>query len=140
MSARAGAALGFSWTLGDIALLGFAVVGAACLFFGLFVLQATVCFWTTESLELMNTMTYGGVESAQYPLAIYAPWFRRFFTFVVPLACVCYFPMLAILGREDPLGSPVWLQAASPLAGVLFLLAAIRIWHFGVRHYTSTGS
>ena len=41
--------------------------GGICLFFGLIVVQATVAFWTTETLELMNTMTYGGVESAQYP-------------------------------------------------------------------------
>jgi ABC-2 type transport system permease protein len=121
-------------------LLVFALVGGACLFFSLFVLQATICFFTTESLELMNTMTYGGVESAQYPIAIYAPWFRRFFTFVVPLACVSYFPLLAILGRRDPLGSPFWFQCASPAAGVAFLLAALWIWRAGVRHYTSTGS
>ena len=106
----------------------------------MFVLQATLCFFTTESLELMNTMTYGGVESAQYPLAIYAPWFRRFFTFIVPLACVSYYPMLAIVGRADPLGSPLWFQYASPGIGVSFLFAAMLLWHAGVRHYTSTGS
>jgi ABC-2 type transport system permease protein len=128
------------WTPGSIGLLLFSLVGGACLFFGLFVVQATICFFTTESLELMNTMTYGGVESAQYPIAIYAPWFRRFFTFVVPLACVSYFPILAILERPDPLGTPFWFQCASPAAGLLFLAAAILAWRFGVRRYTSTGS
>ncbi len=44
-----------------------------CIFAGLFVLQATMCFWTIESLEMMNILTYGGVEAAQYPLAIYSP-------------------------------------------------------------------
>ena len=35
--------------------------GAACafLFYGLFVLQATLAFWTTETLKIMNTVTYG---------------------------------------------------------------------------------
>jgi len=136
----AASALDVSWTLPHAALLLFSVVGGACLFLGLFVLQATICFFTVESLELMNTMTYGGVESAQYPLEIYASWFRRFFTFVVPLACVCYFPMLAILGRDDPLGSPLWFQCASPAVGILFLVAAIGAFGLGVRRYTSTGS
>jgi ABC-2 type transport system permease protein len=136
----AAGALDVSWTLGDFALLGFALVGAACLFFGLFVLQATVCFWTTESLELMNTMTYGGVQSAQYPLVIYGAWFRRLFTFVIPIACVSYFPVVAILGKSDPLGTPYWLQCVTPFAGIAFLLAAIGLWRVGVRHYTSTGS
>jgi len=132
--------LAVEWTPGSVALLLFAIAGGVCLFFGLFVLRATLCFWTTESLELMNIMTYGGVESAQYPLSIYSAGFRRFFTFVVPLACVSYFPLLAVLGREDPLGSPVWFQWAAPAAGVLFLAASIRFFRFGMSRYTSTGS
>lgn len=132
--------LDVAWSPGDAALLLFAITGGVCLFFGLFVLRATLCFWTTESLELMNTLTYGGVESAQYPLVIYSAWFRRFFTYVVPLACVCYFPLIAILDRPDPLGTPVAFQCAAPLAGVVFLLAILRFFHFGIGRYRSTGS
>jgi ABC-2 type transport system permease protein len=132
--------LDVSWGIGSVALLLFALAGGVCLFFGLFVLQATLCFWTTESLEMMNTMTYGGVESAQYPLVIYGDWFRRFFTFIVPLACVCYFPLIAILERTDPVGSPLWFQCAAPAAGVVFLLACFGFWRVGVARYTSTGS
>lgn len=77
---------------------------------------------------------------AQYPLTIYRPWFRRFFTFVIPLACVNYFPALAILGRPDPLGMPVFLQWIAPLIGVGFLVVTLQVWKIGVRHYRSTGS
>ncbi len=132
--------LGVDWGAAETSLLLFALAGGACLFFGLFVVQATICFWTVETMELMNTMTYGGVESAQYPLVIYGKWFRRFFTFVVPLAAVCYFPVVGILGRPDPLGSPLWFQYAAPTAGFAFLAATLGIWRLGVRRYTSTGS
>lgn len=89
----------------------------------------------------MNTVTYGGTETGQYPLSIYAPWFRRFFTFVVPLACVTYFPVLAILGRDDPVAaSPEWFRWAAPLVGLVFLQATLQVWRVGVRHYRSTGS
>ena len=88
----------------------------------------------------MNTLTYGGVESAQYPMAIYHATFRRFLTFVVPLACVSYFPVVGVLGVADPLGSPRWLQYLAPLCGILFLSACLVLWKWGVRHYTSTGS
>jgi ABC-2 type transport system permease protein len=77
---------------------------------------------------------------SQYPMAIYRPWFRRFFTFVIPLACINYFPGVAILGRPDPLGTPIPVLWLSPLAGPLFLLVALQIWRIGVRHYQSTGS
>jgi ABC-2 type transport system permease protein len=135
----AGSALHLPWTPGRLGLLVAAIAGAACLFYGLIVLQATLAFWTIESLEVMNILTYGGVETASFPLAIYERWFRRFFTFAVPLGCVCYYPMLAVLDKPDPWGAPAWVGWVSPLAGVLFLLLALRIWRLGVRHYCSTG-
>jgi ABC-2 type transport system permease protein len=126
--------------VGQWLLLGWAVLGGVCLFVGLVILGATLCFWTVESLEIMNTLTYGGAETAQYPLSIYHPDFRRFFTYVVPLGCVAYFPVVAALGVEDPLGSSRTFQVLSPLAGILFLGLCIGVWRLGVRKYTSTGS
>jgi ABC-2 type transport system permease protein len=125
---------------GQIFLLLFTIVSAVVFFYALFIFQATLSFWTTESLELMNTLTYGGVETASYPLAIYRPGFRRFFTFVVPLGCISYFPSLAILGIDDPLGSTRLMQWLAPLTGYAFFGAALLAWRFGIRHYTSTGS
>jgi ABC-2 type transport system permease protein len=61
-------------------------------------------------------------------------------TFVVPVGCVTYLPMLAAMGRTDPLGAPGWVLPLAPLAGFAFLGLALFIWRFGVRHYTSTGS
>ena len=132
--------LDLDWHAGNIGLLGLTVVGGVYFFFALVVLQATLAFWTTETLEIMNILTYGGVESAQYPMSIYQATFRRFFTFVVPLACVSYFPLVGVLGLDDPLGSSRLFQYLSPLCGVLFLLGALGVWQLGVRHYTSTGS
>src|ERR671928_195342 len=88
--------------LGHLLITGAAILGGACLFYGLFVLQATLSFWTVETLEIMNTVTYGGTETGQYPLTIYRPWFRLFFTFVVPLVCLNYLPANALLDRPDP--------------------------------------
>jgi ABC-2 type transport system permease protein len=134
-----GSALDINWTLPQLGLLFASIAGGVCLFSGLFIQQATLCFWTTESLEVANCTTYGGVEAAQFPLIIYHPWFRSIFTFVIPLATINYFPVHAILGRTDPLGSTPLIQWLSPLAGVVFLLASLRFWKFGVKHYTSTG-
>ena len=136
----AAAALDIAWSPVKIILTVAAIMGGACLFYGLFVFQATLAFWTTETLEIMNSLTNGGVFAAQYPLTIYRTWFRRFFTMVVPLACINYFPALAILDRPDPLGTPVFLQWTAPGAGVVFFLVALQVWKLGVRHYTSTGS
>ena len=127
--------LHITWSPARVGVLLFAILGGACLFYGLFVLQATLAFWTVETLEIMNTVTYGGTETAQYPLPIYRPWFRRFFTFVVPLACVNYLPAEAILGLAPTLWP--WL---APSVGFFFLYVTLQIWKIGVRHYRSTGS
>jgi ABC-2 type transport system permease protein len=132
--------LDVAWSVPHIALLALTVMGGVCLFIGLLVLEATSAFWTTESLEVWNAFTYGGVTMSQYPLAIYRPWFRRFFFFVIPIGCINYLPGVAILGRPDPLGTPISLQWIAPLAGPIFLATCLQVWRFGVRHYQSTGS
>lgn len=127
-------------TLQNILLLAWSVLGGVCLFLGLLMIQATICFWTVESIEMMNVVTYGAVFTAQYPLSIYQEWLRKFFLYGVPLACVAFIPILGVLGRNLDFGYSavqVWL---APLAGPLFLLISLRIWHFGVRRYCSTGS
>lgn len=138
--AYASVAAPIDWTPAAVALALFCVAGGVALFLGILVLQGTLAFWTVESLEIANVFTYGGVEAGQYPMAIYARWFRRLLTFGVPLACVAYYPGLAILGRSDPLGAPAWLGWVSPLAGFAFLALAFGAWRAGLRRYASTGS
>ena len=131
--------MGIELTWGAWATLLFAVLGGIALFSGILVLQATLAFWTVESLEVANTLTYGGVEAAQYPLDIYGRWFRAFITFVVPLGCVSYYPVAAVLGHVGTSGLSVWLRM-TPIFGFAFLGASIFAWRYGVRRYTSTGS
>jgi len=131
---------GLEWSAPGIVMAVWAVAGGVALFCGVLVLQGTMSFWTIESLEVANVITYGGVQAAQYPLSLYTDWFRGFLTFVVPLACVAYFPVLVILGKPDPLGTPMWFGVVAPLAGFAFLALSFVAWRFGIRHYTSTGS
>ena len=128
------------WSPRAAILLLAAVAGGMALFAGLLILQATLAFWTVESLEIANILTYGGVQAAEYPLDVYAAWFRNFLIFVVPIGCIAYFPVVGALGRHDPLGAPDWVLFASPAAGFAFLGVALWVWGFGVRHYASTGS
>ena len=136
-----GAALtGFVLSPAAAAILAFAIAGGVALFSGLLILQATLSFWTIESLEAVNILTYGGEAAAEYPLNVYAGWFRSILLWGVPIGCVTYLPMLAAMGRHDPLGTPSWFLPLAPLAGFAFLALSLFVWRFGVRHYASTGS
>lgn len=129
-----------TWDAAAIATAVWAVAGGVALFAGILVLQATLAFWTVDSLEIMNVLSYGGVQAAQYPLNIYATWFRHVLTFGLPLACVAYYPVLAILNRSDPLGAPDWFLPLAPIAGFAFLAVSFAAWHAGMARYASTGS
>jgi ABC-2 type transport system permease protein len=116
-----------------LAFVASAIAGGVCIFVGFFILQATLSFWTIETIELGNILTHGGVETAQYPLTIYRPWFRTFFTTVAPLAFISYFPGLVLLGRSAQSGLPAPLLWCSPLVGLAFLTLCLRLWRFGER-------
>lgn len=121
----------------DTMVIALCIAGTACFFYGLFVLQGALTFWTTETLELMNITTYGGLEAGQYPMSIYPRGFRLFFTFVIPLSCVGYYPIATALRHET---LPFALAYLLPAAGLVFLLLSFRFWNVGVRRYRSTGS
>jgi ABC-2 type transport system permease protein len=125
------------WSLAKVITMVFMVASGVMIFTGIFILAATLCFWTIQGLEVANIFTDGGREMAQYPLNIYQKWVTVFFTFVIPFGCVNYLPLLFILDRAD--GNDV-LYMLTPLAGFLFLLPCLLVWQLGVRHYRSTGS
>lgn len=128
------------WNLLKILVLLLGVLSSSLLFVSILLLGATVCFWTVEITELTNSLTYGGREMLSYPLTIYHQLLQRFFVFVVPLAFGTYIPVCYALGRALPFGLPDWLAFVSPFIALLFALAALAFWRFGVHHYQSTGS
>ena len=125
---------------GDIALLLWAFTGGVAAFLALLMLSAALSFWTTETLLIFAIVTKGGLETTQYPIAVFHRALRYLFLFLVPIGTVTYFPVVEVLGRPDPLGAPAGVAWLAPLAGFVFLLLAAGLWKLGVRHYTSTGS
>lgn len=122
----------------QLMLIGFCLAGGILLFLGLLMMQAGLCFWTIESLEAFNVLTYGGITMASYPLDIYRGWFRRFFLYVVPLGFLNYLPSAVLFGKN--LSYPLWTAYLVPAAGALFLLLGMLVWRLGVRHYRSAGA
>lgn len=121
--------------LTDYLLLIYALICAVFFFMGLMIFQATFSFWSVESLEIMNAFTYGGVQTAQYPMDIYKEWFQKIFIFVIPIGSVTYFPLSAILK-----GSSYTSGLIMPLLGIVFLIISLGAFRIGTKYYCSTGS
>jgi ABC-2 type transport system permease protein len=129
-----------AWTLWKAMFLPVVIASLVCFFGALFIIGATITFWTVQSIEVVNIFTYGGVEMMSYPMSIYDKWLRRLFTFIVPGIFMNYYPALYILGKPDPLGMPAFAPLLSPVVGAGMMAVALAFWEFGIRHYQSTGT
>jgi len=127
--------LGATWGPRQTVVLILAIAASFALYSGLLLLRASLCFWTTEAIELSNILIDGGKEVASYPITVYRRGFAAFFTFIIPFACVNYYPLMYILGRDTSV-----LCALAPLLGLAFPLPCLLVWRAGVRRYESTGS
>jgi len=137
----AGCALGHvPVTARSLSLLLAAVVGCAVLFGALFVVTASLAFWSPDGDEAASAFTYGGQLAARYPTHVYAEWLRRWMFSIVPVGLAGYAPVMAAVGAPNPLHLPGWLQATGPLVSLPFLGLAAVVWRTGTRHYASTGS
>lgn len=132
--------LEINWTVPKMIYLPFVLVGMVCFFGGLFVVGATITFWTIESIEVVNIFTYGGNEMMSYPMHIYQRWMRQFFTYIIPAIFLNYYPALYILDKPDPFNLHPIAYFLSPIVGIGTLALAFQFWRVGVRHYQSTGT
>ena len=60
-----------SWSFTKVGYLLISLVSGTCFFIGLFVIGATICFWTVQSIEIINIFTHGGLFMGSYPFSIY---------------------------------------------------------------------
>ena len=133
------AALNVQWDVWRVLFVPVAVVAGIVIFASVWIVGACLAFWTTDGGEFTNAFTYGGNFLTQYPIDIYSAWARRFLAYLVPMAFVCYFPALYVLGKADPLGLPHVLQFLSPVVAAVAAAVAGVVWRGAVRHYRSAG-
>ena len=131
---------GLQWSVTKVVVLLIGIFSGSIIFLSVMLLGATICFWTIETTELLNMLTYGGREMLSYPLTIYNTVMQRIFLFIVPLAFGSYVPTCYVLGRPLPFGIPAEIAFVAPLIACAFAFISGCIWRFGVRRYQSTGS
>ena len=124
-----------AWDFSKVLTILFMLVGGTAVFTGLFIIYAALCFFTLDGLEFMNIFTDGAREYGKYPIGIYGKKMLLFTTFIIPYALVQYYPLLYVLGRRTER-----IFMFLPLLACWFLLPALLLWKFGVRHYKSSGS
>jgi len=122
------------WTPAKAAVLTLMILCGAAIFFGLFLINACICFFTLEHVEALNIFLDGPREYGKYPFGIYGKPVLLVLTFLVPLALVQHWPLLYLFDR-----GPAW-YGLLPVVSLVFLIPCALLWRLGVRHYRSTGS
>ena len=127
--------LKIKWSILKVVVLILMMFSAILIFFGIFVLSASYCFYTIEGLEVRNVFTYGGKHLAQYPIGIFKKGILYFFTFIIPYGFVNYYPLLYFIGKSNSLT-----YAFSPILVLLYLIPCLLVFNKGIKRYSSVGS
>jgi len=127
--------LSIEWSILKVIAILLMLMSSCVIFFGIFLLAASYCFWTVQGLEVRNVFTDGGKHMAQYPIGVFSKGFILFFTFVIPYAFVNYYPLLYVIGKTDNS-----FYAFSPLLVVIYLIPCILVFYWGMKRYASVGS
>ncbi len=123
-----------AWTPAKALVLTLMILCGAAVFFGLYLINACICFFTLEHVETLNIFLDGPREYGKYPFGVYGKPVLLILTFLVPLALVQHWPLQFLFDR-----GPAW-YGLLPVASLLFLIPCALLWRLGVRHYRSTGS
>ena len=127
--------LHIEWSIMKVVTLLLMMISACVIFFGIFLVSASYCFYTVQGLEVRNVFTDGGKHMAQYPIGVFSKGFVLFFTFIIPYAFVNYYPLLYFLGKSNN----IW-YAFSPIIVILYLIPCVIIFYLGLKRYASVGS
>lgn len=114
-----------------IALLFFSTL----IYLALYIFSACFCFKTIEGLEFINIFTDGSRDFSQYPMDLFNKPIKLFFTYIIPLACVNYYPINYILNQSNNL-----IYLISPLFCTIIFIISILTFNKCINHYQSTGS
>lgn len=123
------------FSITKILLLLLMIIGCITVIVSVLIIGASFAFITIQGLEFINIFTNGTRQVAQYPMSIYKKPVLIFFSTIVPISLVNYYPLEYLSGRSDNL-----LYVIMPLFTFLFLFLSTKIFMIGLNKYKSTGS
>ena len=127
--------ISFDKSLINIILLFLLLLFSSLIYLSLYILSACFCFKTIEGLEFMNIFTDGSREFGQYPMDLFRREILIFFTYLIPLACVNYYPIKYIIGKASNIGYLI-----SPLFCFVIFAISVLLFNKCMKNYSSSGS
>lgn len=120
----------------DVCMLCCGILGGFVLYSGMFILIAGISFYTIRGLDWVRSLWAVGCEIARIPTTFMPHVLKGFFTFIIPILVISYYPAAVVCDW----GEPVWIGWMALPAGLSFFAIAYGVWRMGMRRYQSTGS
>ena len=127
--------LGVEWNMGKIGILFGAIVGGTIIQSCIFIIIGLISFWTVKSNQITD-IYFKIMNFAYYPMEIFSKQILRLLTYIIPLACINYYPAVYILGKGT---DSIKNYLALPI-GIMMIIMTTAIWKTALRNYKSTGS
>lgn len=123
------------WSFMKVLLLINVFIAVCIIYLSIFIIGAAFTFITVEGIEAINIFSAGSRQVGQYPMKIYNKYIILFFTFVIPITLVNYYPIEYLCDRTTNI-----LYVFMPLLTIILFLISLLLFRLGLNKYTSTGS
>jgi ABC-2 type transport system permease protein len=112
---------------------------------GALIQGAVQLLFVTISFFLINNPFKGDFYSnirpmVEYPISIFPKAIQYLLSTLVPMAFVSYYPVQHILGKNEFLFFPDFIQYMTLPVGIIFFFLVFKFWDFAAKYYKSTGS
>lgn len=136
-------ALAYAWqhlhipfTVVSFVLLILNLLTASLFMMGLINLAAAVNFKSVQGAEYIMSLIFKLGDYARYPISIFNGILKWFFTLIIPIGFIAYYPSLIFLTPEN---IPI-LSYCTAIIGIIFFYISYKIWMKGAVAYDGTGS
>ena len=123
------------FTFLKVLLLVLMIFGCIMIILSIFIIGATFCFVTIQGHEVVNIFTNGTRQICQYPIKIYNKMIVLFFSTVIPVALVNFFPIQYLTDKNSNI-----LYVFMPMLTIIMFFISKIIFNIGLNKYCSTGS
>ncbi|CAM3074940.1 ABC transporter permease [Streptobacillus ratti] len=116
----------------------FVLASSTSLYAGIYIAVGSLTFLFTQYIEFTGIFIQGSVSMMQYPKDVFPKYIQDFFSYILPVTLVSYYPISIILNKIKPQNN--YLDLFFPLAGILFFVMSYLLFKKLEKKYSSVGN
>ena len=116
------------------------LIGATLIQSSIMIFTGALCFKFTKAISVMDVCIYKIREFINYPISIYSLSVQVFLTIIIPYGFVNFYPVEALLGKQDNFISATIASGGSIVIGIVMFVGSYLFFMKYVDKYQSTGS